>query len=51
MEKSNKRNKAKKTKVANTINFELLQDELRQNNKYINHKPNRKPNKRRADRR
>ena len=46
--KSNKRNKAKKSKVANTIDFELLQDELRKNNRH--HKPS-KSNKRRADRR
>lgn len=47
MKKSNKRNKAKKSKVITEINFSELQDELRQSNKYIN----RKPKKNRANKR
>ena len=41
---NNHRNKKKLSKISNTIDFELLQDELRQNNRH--YKPNRKPNKR-----
>ena len=45
----NHRNKKKLSKISTEINFELLQDELKKNNKYRHKsKPNRK---RRADRR
>ena len=44
-----KRNKKKESKVANTIDFELLQDELRKNNRH--HKPNKPSKRKKADRR
>lgn len=44
MKSNNKRNKAKKVKVAKEIDFKLLQDEMQKNNKY------RKPNKRKKSR-
>ena len=47
--KSNKRNKAKKVKVAKEIDFKLLQDEMQKNNKY--RKRNYKPKKSRANKR
>ena len=47
MEKSNKRNKAKKSKVANEINYTELEAELRKNNRrHYKPKPNRKADKR-----
>lgn len=49
MKSNNKRNKAKKVKVAKEINFVELENELRQqNNKY---KRNYKPKKSRANKR